>query len=67
MSRGELEDEMERLQRDLADLEEVIGFDLMNTSAHISGRQVRKDEACLAALREQITVVRRLLRRPEDY
>lgn len=61
MSRDELGAEMERLQRDLADLEETIGFNLINTSAHISGRQVRKDEACLSALREQIAVLRQIL------
>jgi len=61
MSREELEGRMERLQRDLADLEEAIGFNLINTSAHISGRQVRKDEACLTGLREQIAVLRQIL------
>ncbi len=61
MRREELKAELERLQRDLADLEEAIGFNLIHTSAHISGRQVRKDEDCLDALREQIAVVRKFL------
>jgi hypothetical protein len=61
MRREELEAQMERMQRDLEDLEETIGFNLINTSAHISGGQVRKDEACLTALREQIAVIRQLL------
>ncbi len=61
MRREELEAQMERMQRDLEDLEETIGFNLINTSAHISGGQVRNDEASLTALREQIAVIRQLL------
>ena len=60
-SRCQLEAEMKRLQRDLEDLEEAIGVDLINTSAHISGRQVQKDEACLSELRERIDAIRKFL------
>ena len=58
MTREELEVALLRLQGDLEDFEETIGFNLINTSAHISGRQVRKDEACLTEIREQIAQVR---------
>ena len=61
MTREELEVALLRLQGDLEDFEETIGFNLINTSAHISGRQVRKDEACLTEIREQIAQVRLLL------
>jgi hypothetical protein len=61
MNRKELEAELQRLQHDLEDLEETIGFNLLNTSAHISGRQVRKDEESLSALRERIAGITRLL------
>lgn len=60
-NRKELEAELQRLRQDLADLEETIGFNLLNTSAHISGRQVRKDEESLSALRERIAGITRLL------
>jgi hypothetical protein len=61
MNQRELEAELQRLQHDLEDLEETIGFNLLNTSAHISGRQVRKDEESLSALREKIAGITLLL------
>jgi hypothetical protein len=61
MGRDELESVLERLKSELEDLEDLIGFDYTFTSAHIGGSQVRKDEANLVQLKEQIAMIERLL------
>ncbi len=57
----EIRETLNRLRAELEDLEETIAFNFMNTSAHIGGGQVRKDEEALKALREKISSLERRL------
>ncbi len=66
MSRTELESALKRLRFQVEDLEEMIGFDYTFTSAHIGGSQVRKDENKLTELKEQISLIERLLSGTDD-
>jgi hypothetical protein len=61
MSKAELGSVLKDLQESLADLEETIEFDLTFSSAHISGKQVSKDEESIRLLREEIARVEQLI------
>ena len=61
MSKAELGSVLKDLQESLVDLEETIEFDLTFSSAHISRKQVSKDEESLRLLREDIARVERLI------
>lgn len=58
--REEVEAEILRLEGDLQDLEEAIQFEYTFTSAHIGGRQVKRDEEDLTRLRLRIAQLRAL-------
>jgi predicted metalloenzyme YecM len=61
MNKTELEAELKRLKATLEDLEEVLEFNFTNTSAHISGRIVAKDEEELEKLKREIAKIEKLL------
>ena len=61
MSKEELESVLKDLRESLTDLEETMQFDLTYSSAHISGKQVSKDEESLRILREEIAEVEQLI------
>ncbi len=61
MSKADLEAELGRLQSDLDDLTETIHFNLAYSSAHIGGGQVRKDEATLRELEEEVGRIKEYL------
>jgi hypothetical protein len=65
MTKKELESALRRLEADLEDLEETMGFNLSHTSAHIGGAQVRKDQETLELLRHEIGRIRNLLKECE--
>ncbi len=50
-----------RLQTEFEDLEETINFNFIYTSAHIGGREVRKDEERLGQLKENIAMIKEVL------
>jgi hypothetical protein len=58
---AELETLLARLQTKLEDVEETINFNLTHTSAHIGGREVRKDEESLGQLKEDIAIIKEVL------
>ena len=64
-SRDEIETEILRLQDELDDLEEALHFEYTYTTAHIGGRQVRRDEENLTRLRSKIADLQALLSRME--
>jgi hypothetical protein len=64
-SRDEIETEILRLQDELDDLEEAVRFEYTYTTAHIGGRQVRRDEENLTLLRSRIADLQALLSRTE--
>lgn len=70
MSRPDLESALKHLQSTYEDLEEAIRFNFFHSAAHISGSQVRKDEASLREIHEKIAKVKETLSRaaykPED-
>ena len=66
MSKADLELTLKRLQNNLEDLEETINFNLANSSSHIGGRQVRKDEESLRELEEEICRVKGNLSKAES-
>jgi hypothetical protein len=49
------------LRESLVDLEETMQFNLTYSSAHISGRQVSKDEESLRLLREEVARVEQFI------
>ena len=57
----ELEKMLARLMTELEDIEEAINFNLTFTSAHIGGREVRKDEEILRQLQEKIMRIKETL------
>ena len=61
LSRPGLEGELKKLKSELEDLEDAIAFNLINTSAHIPGKQVRKDKELLRDLKEEIAVIEKML------
>jgi cell shape-determining protein MreC len=61
MSKTELELELKRLKENLEDLEELFNFNFTNTSAHISGKVVAKDEEELEKLKREIAKIEKLL------
>jgi hypothetical protein len=61
MSKAELGSALNNLRDSLADLEETVQFNLTYSSAHISGKQVSKDEESLSLLREEIARVEQLI------
>jgi len=61
MSKAELVSVLKDLRESLADLEETVQFNLTYSSAHISGKQVSKDEESLRLLREEIACVEQLI------
>ncbi len=63
MTKSELEQKLKKLRNELEDIEEAIAFNLMNTSAHVSGKQVRKDAELLENLKEEIAETEGLLGR----
>ena len=58
---AELETMLARLKTELEDLEEAINFNFTFTSAHIGGREVRKDEEILRLLKEKILRIKEVL------
>ena len=56
-----LETLLARLQTEPEDLEETINFNFTYTSAHIGGREVRKDEERLGQVKEKIAMIKELL------
>ena len=65
MKKKDLESALRRLEAELEDLEETMGFNLSFTSAHIGGAQVRKDQETLEVLRKEIGRIRDLLKECE--
>jgi hypothetical protein len=61
MCKAELGTVLKDLRESLVDLEETVQFNLMYSSAHISGKQVSKDEESLRLLREEIARVEQLI------
>lgn len=61
MSKTELELELKRLKENLEDLEELFNFNFTNTSDHISGKVVAKDEEELEKLKREIAKIEKLL------
>lgn len=61
MSKVELENELKRLKDNLEDLEETFQFHLKNTSEHIPGRIVAKDEEEIEKLRREIDKLEKVL------
>ena len=61
MSKEDLGSVLKDLRESLADLEETMQFNLTYSSAHISGKQVSKDEESLRLLREEIARVEQLI------
>jgi hypothetical protein len=61
MTKSELEQRLKRLKDELEDLEDAIAFNLMNTSAHIPGGHVRKDEELLEELKKKIAGIEKEL------
>lgn len=61
MDRSALEAELKRLKETLEDLEEVLAFNFANTSAHIPGRLVAKDEEAIELLKREIAEIGKLL------
>jgi hypothetical protein len=61
MSKAELESVLKDLRESLVDLEETMQFNLTYSSAHISGKQVSKDEENLRLLREEVALVEQLI------
>ena len=61
MNKAELETELKKLKTTLEDLEEVIQFNFTNTSDHISGRVVAKDEEEIEKLKRETVNVEKLL------
>ncbi len=61
MDKTGLEAELKRLRANLEDLEEVLEFNFTNTSAHIPGRIVAKDEEELEKLKIEIAKIEKLL------
>ena len=57
----ELEQKLKSLKDELEDLEDAIAFNLMNTSAHIPGGHVRKDEELLEELKGKIAEIEKTL------
>jgi hypothetical protein len=64
MTKSELEKKLKGLRDELEDLEDAIAFNLMNTSAHIPGGHVRKDEELLEELKKKIAGIERELNEP---
>ena len=58
---AELETLLARLQTKLEDVEETINFNLPHISAHIGGREGRKDEESLGQLKENIAIINEVL------
>jgi hypothetical protein len=61
MSKTELGEALKDLRESLVDLEETMQFNLTYSSAHISGRQVSKDEESLRLLREEVARAEQLM------
>jgi len=61
MSGLELGAALDNLKRDLEDIEEMVSYDYMFTSAHIGGHQVKKDAEKIGMLREKVAHVQELL------
>lgn len=61
MNKAELEAELRRLKDNLEDMEETFQFHMRNTSAHISGRVVKKSEQELERLGTEIKKIKKLL------
>ncbi|MHB8173856.1 MAG: hypothetical protein ACYDFU_05290 [Nitrospirota bacterium] len=61
IDRAELEKELKRLRDEFEDLENTIAFNLINTSAHIPGGHVRKDEELLEELKGKIADIEKAL------
>ncbi len=59
--RAALEARLKRLKEDLEDMEETLSFNLLHSSAHIPGRQVRQDEECLEELKKEISRIEKIL------
>jgi hypothetical protein len=57
----ELKTILKLLQFELEDLEEALNFNFTYTSAHIGGREVRKDEERLRQLKEKIAKINEIL------
>lgn len=66
MSKADLELTLKRLQNNLEDLEETINFNFANSSVHIGGGQVRRDEESLRELEEEICRVKGYLSKMES-
>jgi hypothetical protein len=61
MSKAELGSVLKDLRESLVDLEETMQCNLTYSSAHISGKQVSKDEESLRILREEVARVEQLM------
>jgi len=61
MNKAELEAELRRLKDNLEDMEETFQFHMRNTSAHISGRVVKKGEQELERIGTEIKKIKKLL------
>ncbi len=61
MSRSELEAHLKRLRSRYEDLEETITFNFANSTAHISGGQVRKDVDVLNEIKQEISRIESIL------
>jgi hypothetical protein len=66
MSKAQLAAEVKKLKDRLEYMEDTFGFNLANTSAHISGELVKKHEAELEDLRTEIAGLERLLTDPGE-
>ena len=66
LDRPALEAELKKLKGELEDLEDAIAFNLMNTSAHIPGKHVRRDEELLRGLKEDIATIEKMLDGKDD-
>jgi hypothetical protein len=66
LDRLALESELKRLKGELEDLEDAIAFNLINTSAHIPGKHVRRDEELLRGLKEEVAAIEKMLTDKDD-
>lgn len=63
MSRDDLEAALERLRRNLEDLEETVQFNLLFSSAHIGSKEAKRDRESIEELKEEVRRIEALLTR----
>ncbi len=61
LDRASLKARLKRLKEDLEDMEETTGFNLLHSSAHIPGGQVRQDAEDLEELKKEIARIEKIL------